>query len=103
MLSYVNGVIRTFEVYTRNTLDISIVPAVKELSHLPIIVDPSHACGKRSMIEPLAKAAMAVGFDGLLIEVHHDPDKALCDGEQSVKPERFGCLMSAVRKIISAV
>ena len=95
--------IRTFDNYTRNTLDISIIPAVKELSHLPIIVDPSHACGKWSMVEPLAKAAMAVGADGLMIEVHHQPDKALCDGAQSLKPEKFGRLMSSVQKIMAAI
>lgn len=95
--------IRTFDTYTRNTLDLSIIPAVKELSHLPIIVDPSHACGKWSMVEPLAKASMAVGADGLIIEVHHNPEKALCDGAQSLKPEKFGRLMDAVQKIIAAV
>lgn len=95
--------IRTFDTYTRNTLDLSVIPAIKELSHLPIIVDPSHACGKWSMVEPLAKAAMAVGADGLIIEVHHNPEKALCDGAQSLKPEKFGHLMSAVQKIIAAV
>ena len=95
--------IRTFDTFTRNTLDLSIIPAVKELSHLPIIVDPSHACGKWSMVEPLAKASMAVGADGLIIEVHHNPEKALCDGSQSLKPEKFGHLMSAVQKIMAAV
>ena len=95
--------IRTFEVYTRNTLDISLIPAVKELSHLPIIVDPSHACGKWSMVEPLSKAAMAAGSDGLLIEVHHQPEIALCDGPQSLKPETFGALMTSVKKIMAAV
>lgn len=95
--------IRTFDTYTRNTLDLSVIPAVKELSHLPIIVDPSHACGKWSMVEPLAKAAMAVGADGLIIEVHHQPEQALCDGAQSLKPEKFGRLMSSVQKIMAAV
>lgn len=95
--------IRTFDNYTRNTLDISIVPAVKEVCHLPIIVDPSHACGRWSMVEPLAKAAMAVGADGLLIEVHPQPDKALCDGHQSLKPDKFRNLMASVRKIMAAV
>ncbi|MBU2702976.1 3-deoxy-7-phosphoheptulonate synthase [Sporomusaceae bacterium BoRhaA] len=95
--------IRTFDTYTRNTLDISLIPAVKELSHLPIIVDPSHACGKWSLVEPLAKAAIAVGADGLIIEVHHNPEQALCDGAQSLKPEKFGHLMSSVQKIIAAV
>ena len=95
--------IRTFDTYTRNTLDLSVIPAVKELSHLPIIVDPSHACGKWSMVEPLAKAAIAVGADGLIIEVHHNPEQALCDGAQSLKPERFGQLMSSVQRILAAV
>lgn len=95
--------IRTFDTFTRNTLDIGIIPAVKELSHLPIIVDPSHACGKWSMVEPLAKASMAVGADGLIIEVHHKPEEALCDGAQSLKPEKFGHLMGAVQKIMAAV
>jgi len=95
--------IRTFDTYTRNTLDLSIIPAIKELSHLPIIVDPSHACGKWSMVEPLAKAAMAVGSDGLIIEVHHQPEKALCDGAQSLKPEKFGKLMTSVHRIMEAV
>ncbi len=95
--------IRTFDTYTRNTLDLSVIPAVKELSHLPIIVDPSHACGKWAMVEPLAKAAIAVGADGLIIEVHHNPKQALCDGAQSLKPEKFGHLMSSVQKILDAV
>lgn len=95
--------IRTFDSYTRNTLDISIIPAVKEVSHLPIIVDPSHASGKWSMVEPLAKAAIAVGADGLIVEVHHQPDQALCDGAQSLKPEKFRRLMDAVQKIADAV
>jgi len=95
--------IRTFDNYTRNTLDISIIPAVKEVCHLPIIVDPSHACGKWSMVEPLAKAAMAVGADGLIIEVHPQPEKALCDGSQSLKPEKFGNLMLSVQKIMAVL
>ncbi len=95
--------IRTFDTYTRNTLDVSLIPAVKELSHLPIIVDPSHASGKWSMVEPLAKAAMAVGADGLIVEVHQQPELALCDGSQSLKPKKFGQLMTAVQKIIAAV
>ncbi|MDD4600700.1 Phospho-2-dehydro-3-deoxyheptonate aldolase [bioreactor metagenome] len=95
--------IRSFDTYTRNVLDLSVIPAVKELSHLPIIVDPSHACGKWSMVEPLAKASMAVGADGLIIEVHHNPEEALCDGSQSLKPEKFGHLMASVRKIYAAV
>lgn len=95
--------IRSFDNYTRNTLDISVIPAVKELSHLPIIVDPSHACGKWSMVEPLSKAAIAVGADGLIVEVHHKPKEALCDGSQSLKPEKFAQLMTSVQKILAAV
>ena len=78
--------IRTFETYTRNTLDLSAIPAVKKLSHLPVIVDPSHAAGLWWMVEPMAKAAVAAGADGLIIEVHNDPEHALCDGAQSLKP-----------------
>lgn len=85
--------IRTFETYTRNTLDLSAVLAVKELSHLPIIVDPSHATGKQSMIEPLSKAAIVTGAHGLMIEVHYQPEVALCDGPQSLKPSTFSRLM----------
>jgi 3-deoxy-7-phosphoheptulonate synthase len=95
--------IRSFDTYTRNTLDISLIPAVKELSHLPIIVDPSHASGKWSMVEPLAKAAIAVGSDGLIIEVHHKPEEAMCDGAQSLKPEKFGRLMISVQKMLTAI
>ncbi len=91
--------IRTFEKYTRNTLDLSAVPMVKELSHLPIIVDPSHATGKWSMVEPLSKAAVAVGVDGLMIEVHHQPELAVSDGAQSLKPEKFAHLMDSIKKI----
>ena len=92
--------IRTFETYTRNTLDISAIPAIKELSHLPIIVDPSHASGKWTMIEPLSKASMACGADGLMIEVHHQPELAVSDGAQSLKPEKFEELMASIKKII---
>ncbi|WP_105614354.1 3-deoxy-7-phosphoheptulonate synthase [Vallitalea okinawensis] len=88
--------IRTFETYTRNTLDISAIPIIKELSHLPIIVDPSHAAGKWRMVEPLSKASMAVGADGLIIEVHNDPENALCDGAQSLKLGTFEKLMTTV-------
>ncbi|QCX34704.1 3-deoxy-7-phosphoheptulonate synthase [Caloramator sp. E03] len=91
--------IRTFETYTRNTLDLSAVPALKKLSHLPVIVDPSHATGMWWMVEPLAKAAIAVGADGLIIEVHNDPANAKCDGEQSIKPERFDSLMKSLKEI----
>lgn len=95
--------VRTFETYTRNTLDLSAIPAVKKLSHLPVIVDPSHAAGLWWMVEPMAKAAVAAGADGLIIEVHNDPEHALCDGAQSLKPERFARLMgelSGIAKIV---
>ena len=95
--------IRTFEHYTRNTLDLSAIPAVKKLSHLPVIVDPSHAAGMWWMVEPLAKAAIAVGADGLMIEVHNDPENAWCDGAQSLKPERFANLMKDLRGIAQIV
>ncbi len=91
--------IRTFEHYTRNTLDISAIPIIKKLSHLPIIVDPSHASGIWWLIEPLSKAAIAAGADGLIIEVHNQPEIALSDGEQSIKPKRFEELMIGLRKI----
>jgi 3-deoxy-7-phosphoheptulonate synthase len=95
--------IRTFEKYTRNTLDLSAVPVIKELSHLPIIVDPSHATGKWSMVEPLAKAAIAAGADGLMVEVHHQPELALSDGAQSLKPDKFAKLMTSVNKIAAVL
>ena len=95
--------IRTFETYTRNTLDLSAVPAIKALSHLPIIIDPSHAAGKWWMVDPLSKAAVAVGADGLIIEVHNDPANALCDGQQSIKPSKYGKLVEELRVIARAV
>ncbi len=95
--------IRTFETYTRNTTDLSAVCAVKKLSHLPVIVDPSHATGKYWMVQPLARAAIAVGADGLMIEVHNDPAHALCDGAQSIKPETFAEVMEDIRNIARAV
>ena len=95
--------IRTFETYTRNTLDLSAVVAVKKLSHLPVVVDPSHATGKHDMVEPLALAAIAAGADGLIIEVHNDPSKALSDGPQSLKPEAFADLMVKVRSMAELV
>jgi 3-deoxy-7-phosphoheptulonate synthase len=91
--------IRTFETYTRNTLDLSAVLAIKKLSHLPVIVDPSHAAGLWWMVESLSKAAVAVGADGVIIEVHQDPSNAKCDGQQSIKPERFAALMNSLREI----
>jgi 3-deoxy-7-phosphoheptulonate synthase len=91
--------IRTFESATRNTLDISAIPVVKKRSHLPILVDPSHGTGRRDKVTPMARAAVAAGADGLLIEVHDDPDKALSDGAQSLYPEQFDTLMSELRVI----
>jgi 3-deoxy-7-phosphoheptulonate synthase len=91
--------VRTFADHTRNTLDLSIVPAVQRLSHLPIIVDPSHGTGKRNKVTPLSRAAVAVGADGLIIEVHNDPDRALSDGMQSLYPDQFDTLMEQVRQI----
>ncbi len=91
--------VRTFADHTRNTLDLSVVPAVQRLSHLPIIVDPSHGTGKRNKVTPLSRAAVAVGADGLIIEVHPDPDQALSDGNQSLYPDQFDSLMVEVRQI----
>lgn len=91
--------IRTFENFTRNTLDLSAIPAIKKLSHLPVVVDPSHAAGLNWMVEPLSKAAVAVGADGLIIEVHNDPANALCDGKQSIKPDEFEALVNSLRGI----
>ena len=85
--------IRTFETYTRNTLDLSAIPAVKKLSHLPVVVDPSHSAGMSWMVEPLSLAAMAVGADGIIVEVHNDPKNALCDGAQSLDLDQYGALM----------
>jgi 3-deoxy-7-phosphoheptulonate synthase len=95
--------IRTFETYTRNTLDISAIPVVQKLSHLPIVADPSHATGRRDKVMPLARASVAAGADGLLIEVHHEPEHALCDGPQSLYPEQFAKLMDELRIIVPAV
>ena len=95
--------IRTFENYTRNTLDISAIPVIKKLSHLPILVDPSHGTGRRDKVAPMARAAVAAGADGLLIEVHHAPETALCDGAQSLYPNQFRELMSQLNIIAPAV
>ncbi len=95
--------IRTFESYTRNTLDVSAIPVIHKLSHLPIIADPSHGTGRRDKVPPMACAALAAGADGLLIEVHHDPEKALSDGAQSLYPEQFEELMKQLRMIAPAV
>lgn len=95
--------IRTFETSTRNTLDLSAVPMLKHLSHLPVIVDPSHGTGHRWMVPPMAKAAIAAGADGLIIEVHYKPEEALCDGYQSLSPDEFSGLMADLKKIAHAV
>lgn len=95
--------IRTFETITRNTFDIAAIPVLNKLSHLPVIGDPSHAVGRRDKVMPVARAAIAAGADGLLIEVHHDPDKAVCDGPQSLYPEQFTKLMDELRIIVPAV
>ena len=95
--------IRTFETYTRNTMDISAIPVVKKLSHLPIVADPSHGTGRRDMVAPMGRAAVAAGADGLLVEVHPDPDHALSDGAQSLRFEQFDELMSQLRIIAPAV
>ncbi|MCI0698192.1 3-deoxy-7-phosphoheptulonate synthase [candidate division KSB1 bacterium] len=95
--------IRTFENATRNTLDISAIPVVKKLSHLPIVVDPSHGTGRRDKVAPMARAAVAAGADGLIIEVHHDPDNALSDGAQSLLPEQFAALMKELSLIARVI
>lgn len=93
--------IRTFESYTRNTLDLSAVPAIKELTHLPIVIDPTHSTGRLSLIEPMSLAAVAAGADGLLIEVHHRPEEALCDADQALTPAMFQRLMQRLRPLRS--
>jgi len=95
--------VRTFADHTRNTLDLSVVPAVQRLSHLPIIVDPSHGTGKRNKVTPLSRAAVAVGADGLIVEVHPDPEKAMSDGAQSLFPDQFDQLMHEVRQIAAVL
>ncbi len=95
--------IKTFETATRNTLDLNAVPVLKNLSHLPVIVDPSHGAGKWDLVAPMAKAAIAAGADGLMIEVHTNPEEALSDGEQSLKPGKFKTLMKELRAIAKAV
>lgn len=94
---------RTFETYTRNTLDLSAVPALHQLSHLPVIVDPSHATGRKELVEPMTAAAVACGADGVMIEVHNNPAKALCDGPQSVTPDHFEEVMETIRKVRAAI
>ncbi len=95
--------IRTFETYTRNTLDLSAVPMLRKLTHLPIVVDPSHATGIASLVEPMALAAAAAGADGLMIEVHNNPAEALCDGPQSLTPQQFASVAAKVRKVREAL
>ncbi len=93
--------IRTFETYTRNTLDLSAVPAIKELSHLPIIIDPTHSTGRISLIESMSMAAAAAGADGMIVEVHHRPENALCDADQALTPEIFASMMKRLRPLTS--
>ena len=95
--------IRTFESYTRNTLDLQAIPVVKKLTHLPIVIDPSHAGGKWWLVEPMAKAAIAAGADGLMVEVHNNPEKALCDGPQSLRPEKYENLLKQISQIATIV
>jgi 3-deoxy-7-phosphoheptulonate synthase len=95
--------IRTFETYTRNTMDISAIPIIHKLSHLPMTADPSHGTGRRDKVAPMALASVAAGADALLIEVHHQPDKALSDGAQSLYPEQFAKLMDGIRMIAPAI
>ena len=95
--------IRTFEKYTRNTLDLTAIPVIKKLSHLPIIVDPSHATGLRDKVEPMSRAAVAAGCDGLIIEVHYDPDRAVCDGAQSLYPWQYDLLYKQIKQIAPIV
>ena len=95
--------IRTFETYTRNTLDLQCIPVLRKKTHLPIIVDPSHAGGKWWLVEPMAKAAIAAGADGLMIEVHNNPEAALCDGAQSLKPEKYDALLKQVSQIATVI
>ena len=95
--------IRTFEPYTRNTLDLSAIPLLKELTHLPIIVDPSHASGIARLVKPLSLAAVGSGADGLMIEVHNDPKNAWCDGAQSIKPDEFSDIVDKIRVMLPLV
>lgn len=95
--------IRTFESYTRNTLDLQSIPVLKKLTHLPVVIDPSHAGGKWWLVDSMAKAAVAAGADGLMIEVHNDPECALCDGAQSLKPEKYAALLAQIGQIAQVV
>ncbi len=95
--------VRTFSDFSRNTLDLAVVPAVKQISHLPILVDPSHGTGRRDKVVPMSRGAAAVGADGLIVEVHHDPDRALSDGPQSITPDAFAALVRELRQITSVL
>ena len=95
--------IRTFETYTRNTFDVSAIPVLQRLTHLPVLGDPSHGTGKRDYVLPMARAAVAAGADGLIVEVHHDPDRAVSDGAQTLRPEQFTEMMQQVRAIAAAI
>ena len=95
--------IRTFETYTRNTTDINAIPVLKEMTHLPVILDPSHSVGKWAYVTAVARAGVAAGADGLLVEVHNEPDTALSDGAQSLKPERFAELVRQVRDVAASI
>jgi 3-deoxy-7-phosphoheptulonate synthase len=95
--------VRAYETYTRNTLDLNAVAVAKSISHLPVIVDPSHAAGIRDKVVPLARAAIATGADGLLVEVHFDPERAICDGQQSLYPDQFAALARQIKLIAEAV
>ena len=95
--------VRTFSDHARNTLDLSIIPAVRRVSHLPILVDPSHGTGRRDSVLPMARAAVAAGADGILVEVHHQPDKALSDGPQSIYPDQFACMMDSLEQIAPVI
>lgn len=95
--------IRTFETYTRNTLDLQSIPVLRKLTHLPVVVDPSHAGGKWWLVEPMAKAAVAAGADGLMVEVHNDPESALCDGAQSLKPQKYDELLREITQIAKVI
>lgn len=95
--------IRTFETYTRNTLDLQAIPVPKRLTHLPVIIDPSHAGGECWLVEPMAKASVVAGADGLIIEVHNNPECALCDGAQSLKPKRYDALVKDIKALAEIV
>ncbi|MGC3975344.1 MAG: hypothetical protein QM771_13315 [Nitrospira sp.] len=103
MSCYASGAFAPSKTQYRNTLDLAAIPTLKDLSHLPVIVDPSHATGKWDLVAPMSKAAIAAGADGLLIEVHSNPECALCDGEESIRPSKFKELMGDLRKIAAAV